>query len=68
MHPIDQDGLKQITEELLALGVHLDESREPIEVGILEPTEDMAPREPRALRPILWSSTIKKTSGRQKSA
>jgi hypothetical protein len=51
MHPIDQDGLKQITEELLACGVHLDEPREPIEVGILEPTADMAPREPRARRP-----------------
>jgi hypothetical protein len=51
MHPIDQDSLKQITEELLACGVHLDEPREPIEVGILEPFEDMAPREPRTRRP-----------------
>jgi hypothetical protein len=57
MHPIDQDGLKQITEELLACGVHLDEPREPIEVGILDPTEDMAPREPRARRPGRWSSS-----------
>ena len=52
MHPIDQDGLKQITEELLAFGVHLDEPREPLEVGILEPIEDLKPREPRARRPI----------------
>ena len=54
MPPIDQDGLKQITEDLLACGVHLDEPREPIEVGILEPFEDMAPREPRARRPSRW--------------
>jgi|GEM_PF-5994262 len=57
MHPIDQDGLKQITEELLACGVHLDEPREALEVGILEPTEVMAPREPRARRPGRWSSS-----------
>jgi hypothetical protein len=54
MHRYDQDGLNQITEELLACGVHLDEPREPIEVGLLEPTEDMAPREPRARRPGRW--------------
>ena len=58
MHPIDQDGLKQITEELLACGVHLDEPREPIEVGILATTEDMAPREPRARRPGRWSLQV----------
>lgn len=54
MHRHDQDGLKQISEELLAIGVHLDEPREPIEVGILEPTEDLKPREPRARRPGRW--------------
>ena len=65
MHPIDQDGMKQITEELLAIGVHLDEPREPIEVGIPEPTEDMAPREPRARRPSQWlepTRAVKRTS------
>lgn len=54
MHPIDQDGLTQLTEELLAIGVHLDEPREALEVGILEPIEDLKPREPRARRPGRW--------------
>lgn len=58
MHPIDQGGLKQITEELLACGVHLDEPLEPIEVGILEPTGDLKPREPRARRPSQWSNCL----------
>ncbi len=55
MHPIDQDGLTQLTEDLLAIGVHLDEPREPIEVGILEPTEGLKPRDPRVRRSSQWN-------------
>ena len=67
MHPIDQDGLKQITEELLACGVHLDEPREPMEVGILDPTEDMALREPhQPRRSSVWSKNAAFFRGRSR--
>ena len=51
MHRLEWEERKQLAEELAARGVRLDEPREPIEVGILEPTEDMMPREPRTRRP-----------------